>query len=121
MSKGRTPSHTIPYKDLDIVFVTNYYDVPLSGTCIHDGKLCEFECSSEHDDPLMYAIYRLSFLQKIKAKFTQWKFEQCVGYHWSYHSGKKTTYFYIRKPKWLYTMLYKWFYRKNRKKRKASS
>lgn len=104
----------IPYNNVEFKFVTKHYDIHLKGTCIYDGKLCEFnsiypDWNEENDcfEETFTEIYELNLFQKIKWLWTQFKFEMFVGYHYSYKKGKKVCNngFYIRKPKWLYKRL----------------
>lgn len=70
-----------------LVFVEDYYDVPLKGTCNYKGKIAKFRRMSTKKD--FYEITELSIFGRIGAKLNQWLFEICVGTHWSYKDGKK--------------------------------
>lgn len=79
----------IKYKELmeTIVFIDNYYDIPLLGLCKYKGHLAKFRKMSYETEDL-YEIIELSCIGKIFAKLNQWLFEICVGTHWSYKNGK---------------------------------
>ena len=96
----------IPYSDLkeNLVFVSDYYDIPLNGLCKYNGQLVKF-----HKIPCKYDVYEiipLSYKQKIFEKINQWLFEICVGTHWSYKNGKTVGSFNGFTPM---TKLYYWF------------
>jgi len=106
---------TIEYNNLNLIFVSDYYDIPLNGTCYYNNNICEFKTIVGDWDgvkkewlPSYFEIYQLTWIGKIKWVWTQWLFEFCVGYHYS-HRNKLI---YIRKSKWLSDKLYKWYYEK---------
>ena len=120
----------ITRKDFQLVWISHSYDFPRKGTCYYNGNFCEFsgyevhnlkynmncECEDEDDcecDNLFldrYAIFPLSFKQRRKWKLQQWWFEKCIGYHCSYKDNKRLSDFYYRKPKWLYRLLFRFYY-----------
>lgn len=113
----KEPIAIIPYDEVNFKFISNHWDVHLSGTCIYEGELCEFKndypnYNEETDvwDDMMVRIYRLSEYENKKWVANQKKFERCVGYHWSYDNGKRGKSFYYRKPEWFYKLLFRWFY-----------
>lgn len=114
--------NTIPYKETKFKFVSNHYDLHLHGTCTYKGELCEFrtvvgdpiESDDENDfgfEPDFCRIYKLTLRQKIHWLLRQFKFEAMVGYHYSYRNGKRGKHFHYRKPKWVYVLLFKMFYK----------
>lgn len=111
----------LPYDKMDFVWVSNHYDIHLSGLCKHNGKLCWFqtindmEYNDDKDEWIMpdCQLYSLSWKEWIKLKWKQKRFEWMVGYHWTYPHRKQGARFYIRKPEWLYQRLFNWFYNKN--------
>jgi len=117
-SKERKPIATVPYESVRFVWVTNHYDVHLHGTCIHKGKLCEFETDFpdfftelEH---MMVRIYSLSFSDRIHWRIKQKLFEICVGRHWSYsRNGTINRSFGIRSK--LHSRLFHLYYRARKK------
>lgn len=110
---------TIPYNEVKFKWISNHYDVHLNGSCIFNGKLCEFENKlpgynedTDEWDEMFVKIYKLDFISKIKLYWRQWLFEKCVGYQWTYPQRKQCKGFYYRKPEWLYKWLFKWYYRR---------
>ena len=55
---------------------------------------------------------KLDFISKLKWYWKQWKFERCVGYHWTYPNRKRGKGFYYRNPKWLYVWLFNRYYKR---------
>jgi len=105
---------TLPYDEVNFVWVSSHYDVHLSGLCKMGNTLFYFktinhESYFEDDEELMCEIYNLTFCESIKWKLKKFFFEQMVGYHWSYPT--KRSHFYYRKPEWLYKRLF-WLYYK---------
>jgi hypothetical protein len=108
----------LPYDEVDFRFISNHYDVHLNGTCMLDGKICEFENEyPEYDDEkddfkeMFVKIYKLDFINKLKWRWQQWKFEKCIGYHWTYpyrKNGERP--FRYRNPKWFYVWLFNRYY-----------
>jgi hypothetical protein len=108
---------TIPYEEVDFNFITNHYDVHLHGTCVYKGDLCAFythrEYSDESDEIIeIVSIYKLTFIEKLRWELKQMLFEICIGTHWSYVNGTPKGKYHERNPKWLYTLLFKIYYRK---------
>ena len=108
---------TLPYDEVNFRWISNHYDVHLNGTCIFNGKLCEFENEypdfdeeTEEYEEMFVKIYKLNLIDKIKWRWKQWKFEKIIGYHWTYPQRKQGKGFYCRKPKWLYTWLFNLYY-----------
>lgn len=98
----------IQYIDLDIVYVSNYYDHPLSGLCMYENELCKFDWQYSEDEVI---IIKMSYKEKLKALLSKKMFELCVGYHQTYVNNKKSSWFYYRNPKWFFKLLYKFYYR----------
>lgn len=102
----------VRWDQMHYVFITNFYDVPLTGTCLHEGKLCRFEMEwVDESDSDYYLVYPLTFVERVKAKINQWCFEVCVGHHWSYGGLRRKSFFYYRRPQWLYKLLFRLYYR----------
>lgn len=113
----------VKYEDVDFRFISNHWDVHLGGTCIYNGELCEFknqypDYNEETDDweDMIVEIYQLTLSEKLNWYKRQFLFEKCVGYHWTYTHRKKGKGFYYRNPKWLYEMLFKYYYKSKNKK-----
>ena len=113
----------INYRDVKFKFISNHWDFHLNGTCLYNDELCEFKSkypdyNEELDewDEIFVEIYSLTFREKSKWLLRQWRFEKCVGYHWTYKDGKKQGHFYYRNPKWLYQKIFKLYYKLKKKK-----
>jgi hypothetical protein len=108
---------TLPYDELDFVWVNNHYDVHLSGLCRLGFTFFYFKTNHEDlyddDKELTCEVYMLSWMEEIKWKLKKFFFEQMVGYHWSYPK-RKNSHFHYRKPEWLYKGLF-WLYYKIKK------
>ena len=44
------------YEDVNFYYITNYYDMPLEGFCLHEGKLAKFDCRWDDEEPEYYFI-----------------------------------------------------------------
>jgi len=99
-------------RDLDIVYVTSFYDIPLAGLCRYEGKIQKFETDYDTEES---TIIFLTPMQRFRALWSKWLFEICVGTHQSYENGKRAHYFYWRKPKFLHVFLYKSYFKRRRK------
>ena len=101
---------TLPYDEIDFVWVSNHYDVHISGLCKLGFSLFYFKSiNHDSDEELMCEIWMLSFIEEIRWKLKKFFFEQMVGYHWSYPK-RKNSHFHYRKPEWLYKLLFKLYY-----------
>jgi len=98
----------IEWDDLHVVYVTNYYDIPLSGLCLWKGKLEKFEI--EDYEYGKYRVIHMNVFQRLKARFDKKMFEWFVGTHWSYDNGRRTNYYYTRSPEWLHNAAFKFYY-----------
>lgn len=94
--------------DLDIVYVNSFYDIPLAGLCRYNGKIERFEVDY---DTLKAEIFLLTPWQRFKALLNKKLFEICVGSHWTYKNGKRSCYFYWRKPVIIHKMLHNLYYK----------
>lgn len=98
----------IEWDDLHVVYVTNFYDIPLTGLCLWKGKLERFEV--EDYEYGTYRVIHINWLQRLKARFDKKMFEWFVGHHWSYDNGRRTNYYYVRSPQWLHNAAFKFYY-----------
>jgi hypothetical protein len=117
----------VPYNQMEFRWVSSYYDSNLNGTCIYNGELCEFKTDvGEYIEEIdkweedICVIYKLTWKEKLKWIFRQKKFEWCVGYHYTYFkngNGKRGNgnHFYIRKPKWIFDILFKLYFKQSLK------
>jgi hypothetical protein len=108
----------IPYNEVKFRWVSNHWDLHLEGTCTYNGKLHRFTTEEpDYDEELdewetpYSEIFELTLFEKLKWLKTQWLFEQCVGYHWTYPMRKEGKYFYYRKPQWLYKKIFNFYYK----------
>jgi hypothetical protein len=99
---------TLPYDEVDFVWVSNHYDIHLSGLCKMGNTLFWFKTKIEGE--VECDIYMLSFLEEIRFRLRKFFFERMVGYHWSYPQRKEWARFYYRKPVWLSKILIKLYY-----------
>ncbi len=104
---------TLPYDEINFVWIQGHYDVHLLGLCKLGNTLFYFKTINVDDyydgKELMCDVYMLSSLEEVKWRLRKFFFEQMVGYHWSYPKRNNKGY-YIRKPKWLYKFLFKLYY-----------
>lgn len=102
---------TLPYDEVDFVWISNHYDVHLSGLCKMGNTLFWFKTKIEGDyENVECEIYMLSFWEEVKLRTRKFFFEQMVGYHWTY-PNRKNKGFYYRKPQWLSKLLFKLYYK----------
>ena len=95
-------------QQLEIVYVTDFYDFPLGGLCMYNGKIEKFK--TDYDTGETEIIY-LTPWQRFKALWSKKLFEICVGTHQTYVDNKKPGYFYWRKPVILHKILYTLYYK----------
>jgi hypothetical protein len=105
---------TIPYDEVNFVWVSSHYDVHLSGLCkmgntLFYFKTINYEDYYDNDNELKCEIYMMSFREEMKWRWKKFSFEQMVGYHWSYPK-RKNSHFHYRNPQWLYKLLFKLHY-----------
>ena len=98
----------IEWDDLHVVYVTNYYDIPLTGLCLYKGKLEKFEIDDFEEGK--YRVIHLNPIQRLLARLDKKMFEIFVGTHWSYEEGRRTNYYYVRSPEWLHKAAFKLYY-----------
>lgn len=104
---------TIPYDEIQFHFVSDHYDVHLSGICIYKKKLYFFKTIVINDtDNQLVDVFKLTYLEKIKWFLKQRWFEMCVGKHYSFKDNKKIQqHFFYRKPKFLFKILFDLYYK----------
>lgn len=95
-------------EELQFVWISHFWDVPLDGLCRVDGKLMRFR---EAFADGTYQVLDLKPHQKARWLLRKWLFECCVGEHWSYPQRVNGARFYWRKPVWLHKALF-WAYYK---------
>lgn len=105
---------TIPYDEVDFVWISDHYDIHLSGLCKMANTFFWFETIvNSYNVDVKCNIYMLSFWEEIIFKTRKLLFEQMVGFHWSYYPDvdKPLKGFYYRKPQWLHKRLFKLYYK----------
>lgn len=109
MSASR-PYIRVPYNQVDWVWVSDHYDLHLSGLARHDGVLMRFQtpqfywCNRRVLTPQV-RMFRMSFAEKCRWLARKRWFEFCVGRNWTYPDrrlGQRT-----RRPRWLCDLYYK--------------
>lgn len=57
----------LPYDDVNFYYITNHYDLHITGYCLYNGKLAKFD--TEWDDPkdAECTITELSFYERMKS------------------------------------------------------
>ena len=110
--------NTIPYTKVDFVFITDHDEIHLKGICRYDNSIHEFntvnnEWNKEFNklEELHCEIFRMAFYDKLKWTWKKKKFEWFVGYHWSYPNRNIQSDFIFRKPKWLFKILFKLYFK----------
>ena len=105
---------TLPYDEIKFVWINNHYDVHLSGLCKLGNTLFYFKTVNhedyyEDDTELMCDLFDLTLYEEMKWRMRKFLFEQMVGHHWSYPKRNNKG-FYLRKPRWLYRLLFTLYY-----------
>ena len=103
---------TIPYEEVDFVWISNHWDIHLSGLCKMGNTLFWFQTQLTDDyENIKCDIFMLSFWEEIRLKVKKFLFEQMVGFHWSYPQRRQGSRFHYRKPVWLYKILFALYYK----------
>lgn len=96
----------IYWQDLHLVWVSDFYDMPLNGICRHNGALCEFDGDYETGT---YVIKSLAWWEKARWIVRKKLFEVCVGTHWTYGpDGSERGNFHYRSA--VHRLLFKLYY-----------
>ena len=93
--------------NLHILYVIRFYDIPLEGLCLHQGKIEKFIVDY---DTLQATIIHLSTLQRFHYLLKKKLFELCVGNHWTYKDGQRNSIYYERQPTCLHKALFNIYY-----------
>ncbi|MGD9156907.1 MAG: hypothetical protein PVG39_00745 [Desulfobacteraceae bacterium] len=96
-----------PYEEVNFIWVSNHYDLHLSGICDDCGELRRFETDYDTEQ---VALFSLTAAEKIKWKLRQWAFELCVGKYWTYPDRKNGARFYYRRPQWFWKLVFRMYY-----------
>lgn len=96
-----------PYEAVKFIWVSNHYDLHLSGICNDNGELRRFETNYDTGEVSLFA---LTMREKVKWKMRQLAFELCVGKHCTYPDRKNGARFYYRRPKWFWKLIFRAYY-----------
>jgi hypothetical protein len=99
----------VPYKDVQIVWVNDFYDWPLSGVGLHNGRVVRFK--REDIDDEVFVLTALTRRQRLKEWYRRTLFGICVGWHWHYKDGKRA-YRFGRSPQWFWGALTNLYYKR---------
>ena len=106
----------IKYEHINFVWVSDHYDIHLSGLCRMNGQLMRFEipknskwCGGPWHIPRFH-IYKLNPIEKLCLLLKKRLFEICIGKHWTYPDRKQGVRSKIRKPLWFWRLVFKLYY-----------
>lgn len=94
---------------IKIVFVSSYYDHPLSGVCTFNGKTYWFD--AEYGEETV-TLRRMRAFERLQKWARRTLFGVCVGWHQHYKDGKRARYFGGRHPKWFWGALANLYYKR---------
>jgi len=93
-----------------LLYHYNYYDGPLSGICLLDGKRYWFNCEfdGEGSDPRLYIMYKLRWKEFLLELLCHKLFQIFVGCHTDYmlEPNKRIPGKNLR-PRWMWCISYK--------------
>tara|TARA_Y100000034_G_scaffold34222_1_gene41919 strand:- start:2588 stop:2947 length:360 start_codon:yes stop_codon:yes gene_type:complete len=107
--------------EIEIIFVSGFYDWPLTGICKFKGKTYKFKrvFDEQIEDYNEYMILiKLNTIQRLREWCKRTYFGICVGFHEHYKNGKRYTYYHARKPRWFWKRLFNLYYREAMIKRR---
>jgi len=91
--KKSTPKFKETTSNPDWIWVTDYYDFPLTGMCKYEGKTYYAYVNDwETYDDIFYYLTELKGLSKLKWYTHKWIFEFCVGKHFTYNGIEVVTF-----------------------------
>ncbi len=96
----------IPFAKVDIHWVGDYYNGPLSGVGLCNGKRVYFFCEDEIHDERIYGLYDLTAEQWAYEDQKQADFIALVGDFWDYRPGSKRQYHHSAATEAQFYMLY---------------
>jgi hypothetical protein len=105
IKKNKNPLVTIPYEEVEFVWVSSHWDIHLIGLCRYNKELCLFTTDY---NTLITSIYKLSFSQQVDWTIKKTLFEWCVGYHWTY--PKRKNIYNKRWPRWFWIKVMHFYY-----------
>ncbi len=98
---------TCKYEDIKFVWISNHYDIHLSGLCRFDGKLHEFTVDY---DTKKGVISSINMIEKIRWLISKKLFELCVGFHWTYPHRTNGVKYGERIPAWFWYFIVMLYY-----------
>jgi len=104
----------VKYENVNYFFVTNHYDIHLSGLAKMNGKLYYFKIPKGYSwDKLLYKLpkmhlYPLSLKEKILFLTMKRMFEFCVSKSWSYPVKTQEP---NNRPHWFQKILFNLYYK----------
>jgi len=100
---------TVKYVDMNFFWITDHYDIHLTGYCHYKGALCRFDVTDDFfakpTNQVSYNIFSMTLFEKIKMLIDKTLFETCVGTSWSFPVKKES-----KKPKWLKKLLHEFYF-----------
>lgn len=74
-------------EEITVIFIAEYYDIPLLGLAIYRGETVRFRAEPPQElftSNMYYCIERLSAAELTCELSEKTEFERCVGTHWSF-------------------------------------
>lgn len=108
------PDFRVPYTKVNFFWISNHYDIHLSGLCKMNGELMWFitpKVPAWNERYPKVHLFKLTRREKIRLLARKWWFEFCIGKHWTAPNFRKPP-----KPfkhfRWFHQMMYNFYYRK---------
>lgn len=98
----------VPSKDVEIIFVRTFYDWPLAGDGRYGGRVVSFQ--REDFDSEDFDVEFLNRVERLRAWLHRTAFGVCIGWHWHYKNGTRSSSYRPRKPKWLRSALHNTYF-----------
>ena len=119
------PTYRIPYDRMDWLWISNHWDAHLEGLCRVQGRIMRFVMPPTwegHEELPHMHVFRLALWEKIRWLARKRFFEICVGEHWTYPQRRNGHKFHLKRPKWFWQAVFKFYYfcvrpRRKREKR----
>lgn len=91
---------------MDFYYISGFYDIPLYGLCRFRGSICYFKIEDEWVDDVIYHVYFLNEVEKLRCLWHKFLFEIFVGTHWTNRYRED----HVRKKRsaWKMDVYYKW-------------
>lgn len=82
----------LPKVEAEMLWVHGYYDGPMSGVVMYEGRLCWMKSPGDDIDNIkksrQYFLYELTSDEVRKIVERHFEFERLVGTHWCYHCDR---------------------------------